>query len=444
MAAPPGSPRTPRMAGHEDSQTKAASYRLRRQNSEILRAQYIDVRELRVCAGTWNVGTKCPPSDLDIQEWLDIHDPADIYVLGFQEIISLGVGYMIGTEDNHPVAVWEHTIHETLNKKRPDKSEFKCHSDSPPSARFIPPDCVIAMDNELPYSAKLSTSARCLQVLDLACDVNIVNRVQRKRLQYVRLISRQMVGLFLSVWVRRRLQKNIQNLRVSIVDVGNKGSISVSMSIHETHFCFVCWHLTAGENIGDELKRNANAEKILRKTVFSPIGRVGVPQRIHDHERIILLGDLNYRLNLSYETTHELISKQDWDGLFEKDQLKRELGKGCTFDGWIEGSISFAPTYKHEFNSEKYASDASESGRTPAWCDRILSYGKGTKLLSCTRAELTLSDHRPVTAFYITEVEVFIHRKFQRALKFTNAEVEDNLLNCEAGNFLAQIPTTEL
>ena len=36
---------------------------------------------------------------------------------------------------------------------------------------------------------------------------------------------------------------------------------------------------------------------------------------------IILLGDLNYRLNLSYETTHELISKQDWDGLFEKDQV---------------------------------------------------------------------------------------------------------------------------
>ena len=131
---------------------------------------------------------------------------------------------MIGTEDNHPVAVWEHTIHETLNKKRPDKSEFKCHSDSPPSARFIPPDCVIAMDNELPYSAKLSTSARCLQPLDLACDVNIDNIVKRKRLQYVRLISRQMVGLFLSVWVRRRLQKHIQNLRVSIVDVGNKAS----------------------------------------------------------------------------------------------------------------------------------------------------------------------------------------------------------------------------
>lgn len=37
--------------------------------------------------------------------------------------------------------------------------------------------------------------------------------------------------------------------------------------------------------------------------------------------RIIWFGDLNYRINLSYERAHELISKQDWDGLFENDQV---------------------------------------------------------------------------------------------------------------------------
>jgi hypothetical protein len=36
----------------------------------------------RICAGTWNVGSICPPSDLDIQEWLDTDEPADIYALG--------------------------------------------------------------------------------------------------------------------------------------------------------------------------------------------------------------------------------------------------------------------------------------------------------------------------------------------------------------------------
>ncbi|WVZ99409.1 hypothetical protein U9M48_044714 [Paspalum notatum var. saurae] len=196
-----------------------------------------------------------------------------------------------------------------------------------------------------------------------------------------------------------------------------QGSISVSMSIHETHFCFVCCHLSAGEKNGDELKRNANVEEIRRRTGFDPVHMVGVPQRIQDHERIIWLGDLNYRLNFSYERTHELISKQDWDGLFMKDQLKNELGKGCTFDGWVEGAINFPPTYKYEFNSEKYVSNATESGRrTPAWCDRILSYGKGMRQLSYKRTELMFSDHRPVTAVYMADVEVFCHGKLQGAL----------------------------
>jgi hypothetical protein len=36
----------------------------------------------RICTGTWNVAGRVPPDDLDIQEWLDMEEPADIYVLG--------------------------------------------------------------------------------------------------------------------------------------------------------------------------------------------------------------------------------------------------------------------------------------------------------------------------------------------------------------------------
>lgn len=58
-------------------------------------------------------------------------------------------------------------------------------------------------------------------------------------------------------------------------------------------------------------------------------------------------------------------------------------------------------------------------------CDRILSLGKGMKLLNYRRTELRLSDHRPVTASYMVEVEVFSPRKLQRALTFTDAEIEN-------------------
>lgn len=36
-----------------------------------------------------------------------------------------------------------------------------------------------------------------------------------------------------------------------------------------------------------------------------------------------------------------------------------------------------------------------------------------------------LSDHRPVTATYMADVEVFSPRKLQRALTFTDKEIED-------------------
>ncbi|XP_066366939.1 type I inositol polyphosphate 5-phosphatase 1-like isoform X5 [Miscanthus floridulus] len=431
-------------------------YRLRRHRSEIVRSQYVDVRELRICVGTWNVGGRFPPSDLDIEEWLAMEEPADIYVIGFQEIVPLNAGNIFGAEDSRPLAVWEHIIRETLNKKCSDKSGFKCHSDPPLLSRFNPSDVALSMEHELLSESDKDCDGELHPLIDqdhncglqdktyenleafpegdLACVDIIDKRAKRKRLEFVRIISKQMVGIFLSIWVRRSLRKHIQNLRVSTVGVGamgyigNKGSISVSMSIHQTPFCFVCCHLAAGEKDGDDLKRNSNVEEILRRTVFNPVNAVGMPMRIHDHERIICLGDLNYRINLSYERTHELISKQDWDGLFERDQLKRELRKGCTFDGWFEGVISFPPTYKYEFDSEYYASDESKSGRrTPAWCDRILSYGKGIRLLSYKRGELTLSDHRPVAAVYVAEVEVSRRRKLQRALTFPDAEVEDHL-----------------
>lgn len=55
------------------------------------------------------------------------------------------------------------------------------------------------------------------------------------------------------------------------------------------------------------------------------------------------------------------------------------------------------------------------------------------KLLSYRRSELKLSDHRPVTATYAVEVEVFSPRKLQRALTFTDAEVEQHDIVTEMG-----------
>ncbi|KAI3459967.1 hypothetical protein Pfo_016630 [Paulownia fortunei] len=550
--------------------------RLRRRKSETFRAQYINTKEIRICTATWNVGGRVPPDDLDLDGWLDIDNPADIYVIGLQEIIPLNAGNIFGAEDSRPVSKWENIIREALNQI-PPVTRFKSYSDPPSPSRFKPSedapdiedeivlesdsdgeeeiyplneeangfyeikdgivegrtDAAVPNDNDnlgksveqelerqfsspkrldrlnclrtddseenveapkaqyinkltktlsgteriglswpeqplhlLPQhvlekpnsfkSFKTSKSFRAyssfksnmmnenrmrsdigsLVELDLE---SLINR--KRRPPYVRIVSKQMVGIFITIWVRRSLRRHIQNLNVSTVGVGvmgfigNKGSISVSMTVHQTLFCFVCTHLTSGEKDGDAVKRNADVHEIHRRTRFNSLSAMGLPRRIYDHERIIWLGDLNYRINLSYEPTRELISKKDWSKLVERDQLIKELKKGRAFDGWSEGTLSFAPTYKYELNSESYFGEDPKTGRrTPAWCDRILSYGTGMRLLSYRRSEVKLSDHRPVTASYMVEVEVFSPRKLQRALTFTDAEIEEHDIVTDMGH----------
>ncbi|KAL0389481.1 UNVERIFIED_CONTAM: Type I inositol polyphosphate 5-phosphatase 4 [Sesamum calycinum] len=119
--------------------------------------------------------------------------------------------------------------------------------------------------------------------------------------RYCLVASKQMVGFFLTVWIKSDLRDAVRNLKVSCVGrglmgyLGNKGSISISMSLHQTSFCFICSHLTSGEKDGDELRRNSDVMEILRKTRFPRVHGMGdenSPQTILEHEcdRILWYG----------------------------------------------------------------------------------------------------------------------------------------------------------
>ena len=98
-------------------------------------------------------------------------------------------------------------------------------------------------------------------------------------------------------------------------------------------------------------------------------------------------------------------------------QLTIERNEGNVFQGFNEGDIEFAPTYKYDLFSEDY--DTSEKCRVPAWTDRILwrrrkpdpAQGQTAPLTSpgtvhwYGRAELKQSDHRPILGVYDVEVE---------------------------------------
>ncbi|XP_050214405.1 type I inositol polyphosphate 5-phosphatase 8 isoform X2 [Mercurialis annua] len=374
-----------------------------------------DSLNLRMFVGTWNVGGKSPDDAFNLTQLLSSPSPADIYVLGFQEIVPLNAGNVLGAEDNGPAKKWLSLIRQTLNHATEHRHSSPLQPDpqSPMKPRLSFSD-LLSLEDEL-GNEDFERLSNLHSNLSSGEECSPYRSPVSKR--YCLAASKQMVGIFLCVWVRSDLFKHITNLKVSCVGrgimgyLGNKGSISISMTVHRTSFCFVCTHLTSGEKEGDGVRRNLDVSEILKKTKFSysyrQPGQPFPPESILDHDKIIWLGDLNYRLAVGCGDTHELLKRHDWQALLEKDQLKIEQRAGRVFKGWEEGRIYFAPTYKYLTNSDDYVvqtSKSKEKRRTPAWCDRILWKGEGLKQMWYLRGESRFSDHRPVYSLFSVKV----------------------------------------
>ncbi|CAL4918245.1 unnamed protein product [Urochloa decumbens] len=434
-----------------------------------------NTQDYRVFVSTWNVGGRSPSSHLNLEDWLHTSPAADIYVIGLQEIVPLNAGNVLLTEDNGPAKKWVSLVRRTLNNiDQQGSGVYNYHTPSPApdpivelnvdferssrrqrnssffhrrsfqsfnrSSRIDMMDPHSLVDRRFSVCDRISfgsrpsdvdTSMRCGGSSD---DENIDEESPSGIFfppmpcgygaplctdsRYCLVASKQMVGIFLMVWVRSDIREHVNNLKVSCVGrglmgyLGNKGSISISMSLHQTSFCFVCTHLTSGQKDGDQLRRNADVVEILRKTRFPHVHGAGdkmSPETILDHDRIIWLGDLNYRIALSYRSVKALVEMHNWKQLLEKDQLRIEQRFGRVFAGWKEGRIYFPPTYKYSYNSDRYAGDdmhPNEKRRTPAWCDRILWYGRGLNQLCYVRGESRFSDHRPVYSIFTAEVQI--------------------------------------
>ena len=112
----------------------------------------------------------------------------------------------------------------------------------------------------------------------------------------------------------------------------------------------------------------------------------------------VMMGDLNYRVDLPYEEAIEKANKNDYTSLLKHDQLKRAQTEFKQINQYEEAEIRFRPTYKYDLNSDIY--DTSYKRRIPSFTDRILvktMNGIPKPIFrEYNRMESTFSDHRPV------------------------------------------------
>eukprot|EP00127_Corallochytrium_limacisporum_P006459 Clim_evm2s228 gene=Clim_evmTU2s228 len=87
-------------------------------------------------------------------------------------------------------------------------------------------------------------------------------------------------------------------------------------------------------------------------------------------DRVCWFGDMNYRVDGSRKIVDAVIRNGMLEVLHANDQLRKEMRRGRVLQGFQEGELLFAPTYKFDNGTDIY--DTSKKCRIPSYTDRIL------------------------------------------------------------------------
>ena len=336
-------------------------------------AEFTEYRPLRVFVGTYNVNGKVPKEDLSpwlCESGLDEASIPDVFVCGLQEMVDLtATNVALQTQCGKRAKDWSSLLETTLNAVNPREAVFELVS------------------------------------------------------------SKYLVGVFIAVLVKRKYRpflKDVQDATAAVGVMGmmgNKGGAAIRFRLFDSTFCFICAHLAAHR--GAVAQRNADFASIMSKLEFKDEAKAeasaaagspgGGAFGVMSHECIVFFGDFNYRIaeTVSTERCFELAKEggdNELEYLVKSDQLNIERAAGRSFQGFVEGPLTFRPTYKFQQGTSHYEQRAEKKLRAPAWCDRILWR---TNMLSGINGEqhlrqiyygsvdsLISSDHKPVHALF--------------------------------------------
>ena len=211
-----------------------------------------------------------------------------------------------------------------------------------------------------------------------------------------------LVGIYCLILAQSHLKEDIEILDTKVVKtglfgtLGNKGYLIANLRLFKKiEISFAVGHLEAGENSNDE--RISTLKQILSTELEGNYGN----KIFKNSDFWIILGDLNFRIETSFEKSFEMIKRKEYITLYEFDQLYISRLNDGGLNEINEARINFPPTYKYISGSNNYLNDI-ENLRTPSWTDRILFCHKNNirNLDYSNIPTIMYSDHRPVQASF--------------------------------------------
>ncbi|GLB39715.1 putative inositol polyphosphate phosphatase, catalytic domain homologues [Lyophyllum shimeji] len=431
--------------------------------------------KLGIRLGTFNVNGKLPSQDLS--GWvMGQQTPAphtSTVIPPLKGVSPLLLGEVL---DAHKPAVELDTI---------DKNSTSTSTRCPPATLAPPPnpsepefvgpgsdpDMIVLGFQELDLSTEALLYSIGTAREDAWC-MAVFAALGEKGVLYTKLASRQLVGMLLVVLVRKTLAPCFTDVRTCAAGagimgvMGNKGGTAIRIkftpppdpevaSPGPTTLTFVNAHLAAFDEMFE--KRNSDFHDLSKKLIFdsdvvNTIGLAPLPVTLYESDVLFWMGgkydpldsepdfnprtDLNYRLDLPDTDVREILSSPAWEGkpgtLLRYDQLKKAIRTGRAFSGFNENPITHLPTYRfsHGAITDGLGYDIK---RKPAWTDRILYMSAPTvdcqQLSYTSHPHITMSDHRPVAADFVVEVDRYdkdLQAEAARKLHRTVRHMEDS------------------
>ena len=222
---------------------------------------------------------------------------------------------------------------------------------------------------------------------------------------YTQFISLDLIGIFCICFIKTQLKDKIELISKNVIKtglfgtLGNKGYVTFSLRYNNENIISIAHgHLEAGQNTN---KARIDTLKQILDTKINNFDEI----RFRNSDFWIILGDLNFRIDTSFEIAYKLIQNKKYKDLIRYDQFYVSCKRDKEMAIVTEGIINFAPTYKYVQGSNNYLND-SNNMRIPSYCDRVLfSNCRGIKNIEYKNiSSLMESDHRPVYACFEIDI----------------------------------------